>query len=157
MKKIILLFSMCSLIGCHNKIEKKFEKLEKVIWLLGNWEQILSNGTVTESWKQVNDSIYRGTTFFIKNNDTIHKENIVLTQKKETLLYTTTVDGQNNDQPVAFNLTSAVQNTFSFENLNHDYPQKIVYKKISDTHFLITISGKQLGKYSQEKYSMKKQ
>ena len=156
MKKSISILSIIICISCQNKSEKKFEKLEKMNWLIGNWEQELPEGLLTESWIKENDSTFSGKSFFIKENDTIHMENIVLIQKKEDLLYIPTVNGQNNDEPVTFTLSSDIDNRFSFENPTHDYPQKITYKKITDTNLLATISGKQQGKNTQESYSMKK-
>jgi hypothetical protein len=149
-----LIFSL-TIFSCQNKSGHKFEKLKKMEWIIGSWEQKLPDGVITETWKKENDSTYSGKSFFIvKEKDTTHLESIVLTQKGEDLLYIPTVSGQNNNEPVRFTLTSEVENTFSFENPAHDYPQKITYKKISDTNILATISGKQQGKVSEESYPM---
>ena len=156
MKKLICTLLLVVVASCQNKSEKKFDKLEKMNWLIGSWEQKLPDGTISESWTKENDSTFSGKSFFIKDKDTVHSESIVLIQKKEDLLYIPTVIGQNNDEAVTFTLSSDIDNTFSFENPTHDYPQKITYKKISETNLLATISGKQLGKDSQENYPMKK-
>jgi hypothetical protein len=142
------------LVSCQKKSGNKFEKLKKMEWLVGNWEQKLPDGIVTETWTKENDSTFSGKSFFIKEKDTIHLESIVLTQKDDNLLYIPTVSGQNNNEPTTFTMVSDAENTFSFENPTHDYPQKITYKKISDTNLLATISGKQQGKQSQESYPM---
>lgn len=147
---IILLFS------CQNKSEKKFDKLDKMNWLVGSWEQKLPDGILTEAWKKVNDSTYTSENYFVKDRDTIHSESIVLTQKKEELLYIPTVIGQNNNEPVTFKLTSDTENVFTFENLVHDYPQKITYKKVNESNMLASISGKQQGKDTSESYTMTK-
>jgi hypothetical protein len=146
------------LASCKNdSSENKFAKLNKMKWLVGNWEQKLPDGTITESWSKENDSTYAGKSYFIKEKDTIHLESIVLTQKNDEVLYIPTVSGQNNNEPVTFTLVNeAENNTFSFENPAHDYPQKIVYKKINDTNLLATISGKQQGKDTKESYPMVK-
>ncbi|WP_445454727.1 DUF6265 family protein [Flavobacterium sp. 25HG05S-40] len=157
MKNIVVLaLFIATLIGCQNKSEKKFDKLHKMEWLVGNWEQKLPDGVVSEIWIKENDSTYSGKSYFIKEKDTVHLERIILTQKNETLLYIPTVSGQNNDEPVTFTMTSDAENTFSFENLAHDYPKKITYKKVSPTSLIATISGTQQGKLSQESYPMTK-
>ena len=136
---------------------KSFEKLEKMSWLVGEWENKMPEGNLTETWIKANDSTFTGKTLFIKDKDTIHSEEIVLTQKGETLLYIPTVKGQNDNKPVEFKMTeSKTENEFAFENPAHDYPQKIVYKKVSDTNLVATISGKQQGKQSSESYPMSK-
>lgn len=154
---IAAVFAILCLASCNNSSsENKFAKLEKMKWLVGNWEQKLPDGIISESWAKENDSTFSGKSYFIKGKDTIHLESIVLMQKKDDLLYIPTVNGQNNDEPTTFTLTSEADNTFSFENPAHDYPQKITYKKINDTNLLATISGKQQGKNTKESYPMVK-
>jgi len=157
MKKLILSMAVLSLIACQNKAEKNFEQLEKMNWLVGEWENKMPEGVLTETWTKTNDSTFAGKTLFINEKDTLHSEDIVLTQKGETLLYIPTVKGQNDDKPVEFKMTeSKTENEFAFENPKHDYPQKIVYKKVSDTNLVATISGKQQGKPSSESFPMTK-
>lgn len=157
MKKLILSLATLSIIACQNKSEKKFDELEKMSWLVGEWENKMPDGVLTETWTKANDSSYTGKTLFIKDKDTLHSEDIVLTQKGETLLYIPTVKGQNDNKPVEFKITeSKTENEFAFENPAHDYPQKIVYKKVSDTNLVATISGKQQGKPTSESYPMSK-
>jgi hypothetical protein len=149
--------SLLMFISCQNKSEKKFDKLEKMNWLLGNWENEMPEGVLTETWTKENDSTFSGTTYFIINKeDTVHSEAIILKQLNDELFYRPTVKGQNNDEPVDFKLSSESENSFSFENPKHDYPQKIVYKKVNETSLVATISGMQQGKQSSESYPMKK-
>ena len=154
MKPIFGIIVIAFIVSCQNKSEKKFDKLEKMNWLIGNWEQKLPEGLLTESWEKQNDSTFLGKSYFIKSKDTIHSERIVLSQKNESLLYSPTVIGQNDEKAVTFKLTSDIENTFIFENPTHDYPQKITYKKINETNLKATISGKQNGKASNESYQM---
>jgi hypothetical protein len=157
MKKTIALFGILALLSCQNKSEKQFEKLEKMNWLVGQWENTTAEGHLTETWNKVNDSTFTGQTYFIINKkDTVHNESIVLTQVGDDLIYRPTVKGQNNDEAVDYKLTSDAENSFSFENPKHDYPQKIVYKKVNDMSLVATISGKQQGKPSTESYPMQR-
>ena len=159
--KLLIVFicsaSLLMFISCQNKSEKKFDKLEKMNWLLGNWENEMPEGVLTEIWTKENDSTFSGTTYFIINKkDTVHSEAIILKQLNYELIYRPTVKGQNNDEPIDFKLSSESENSFSFENPKHDYPQKIVYKKVNETNLVATISGIQQGKQSSESYPMKK-
>lgn len=143
-------------VSCQKKSENKFDKLQKMDWLVGEWEQKLPEGIVTEIWKKENDSTLSGKSFFIKEEDTIHNERMVLKQYKEGLLYIPTVKGQNNDEPTTFTMSSDVEDIFTFENPTHDYPQKISYKRINAATLMTTISGTQQGNQSQESYSLTK-
>ena len=153
---IALLVIVCLASCKNNSSENKFGKLEKMNWLIGNWEQKLPDGTLKETWTKENDSTFSGDSYFINAKDTVHFESIKLIQKVEELTYMATVVGQNDDAPVAFKLTSDIGNTFTFENPAHDYPQKITYKKVASDRLIATISGKQQGKQTQESYPMSK-
>lgn len=156
-KPFLLIGSILVLTACQNKSTHKFDKLEKMNWLVGQWENKIPQGLLTEVWTKDNDSTFSGKSYFIKEQkDTIHYETIVLRQVKDDLIYQATVKGQNNDEPVDFKLTSDTDNNFVFENPKHDYPQKIVYKKVKDNSLVATISGLQQGKQSSESYPMSK-
>ena len=156
MKIALRILSILLFFSCQNKSEKKFDKLEKLNWLIGNWEQKLPDGILKENWTKENDSIFSGDSYFINTKDTVHFESIKLFQKDEELMYSAKVVGQNNDEAVDFKLTSDIVNSFTFENPGHDYPQKITYKKVNETNLVATISGKQQGEQSTESYAMKK-
>jgi hypothetical protein len=126
-------------------------------WLIGNWENKMDDGILSETWKKENDSTFSGKSYFIVNSkDTVHSETILLTQLNNQLIYSPTVKGQNDDKPIDFIMTSDSENNFVFENPKHDYPQKIVYKKATENSLVATISGIQQGKQSTESYPMKK-
>ncbi|WP_396174136.1 DUF6265 family protein [Flavobacterium sp.] len=157
MKNVIVIVVCVLFNSCQNKSEKNFEQLEKMNWLIGNWENKMDDGILSETWKKENDSTFSGESYFIINKkDTVHSETIILRQIKDELIYSPTVKGQNNDESVDFKLSSESENTFVFENPKHDYPQKIVYKKVDENSLIATISGIQQGKQSTESYPMKK-
>ena len=139
-----------------NKESKKFEAIDQLNWLIGEWENKLDEGTVSESWQRTTDSTFIGHSYFIKTKDTLHSESIELIQNGEQLFYNSTVKGQNSDNAEKLKLTSESKNQLVFENAQLDYPQKIVYKLISIDSLIVTISGKQQGKQSIESYPMKK-
>ena len=156
--KIASLFLIFSLVSCQNKSGNsgKHEKLATMNWLLGDWENKMEEGNLSENWVSKDDSTFVGHSYFIKEKDTMSIESIELLQKGEDLFYIPTVKGQNNDKPVTFKLTTATAMEFTFENLAHDYPQKIVYKKAGPNDLIATISGTQQGKKSTESYPMKR-
>lgn len=156
--KITILVLLLAFTACKNSNSEGTEKdkIKLAHWLLGNWENKSVEGSLTENWEKVNDSTYKATSYFTKGKDTLHFESINLQQKGETLTYIATVQGQNDDKPVAFNLITATDKQLVFENLKNDYPQKISYTQISKDSLVTEISGMQQGKISSEKYKMGK-
>lgn len=154
---LFLLFQSCNKYDANGKLIKEYEELNKANWLIGDWEKKDSLGTLKEIWKTLDDSTYIGESYYIKsNNDTVHKEIIQLMQDGEFLLYSATVKGENNDQPITFQMTEAKDSLLVFENPKHDYPQKIRYNLNEDNSIIATVSGKQNGKESSEGYLMQK-
>ena len=64
----------------------------------------------------------------IKGKDTTINERVALTNTKAGIFYTSTVEDQNNKQPIAFKMTKAENNLFVFEKPEHDFPKRIVYE-----------------------------
>ena len=155
MKKIIL-FLLTILLCSSCQKSKEVTKIVDADWLLGNWESKSVDGTLTESWLKVNDSTFQATSYFIKEKDTIHFETISLQQKGQVLTYSATVKGQNNDKAVHFTQTNKAPKQLSFENLKHDYPQKITYTQKTAVDLAVKISGIQQGKADTEEFTMKK-
>ena len=155
MKKVILLLIVTTAIIACKKSEKQ-NKLQIADWLIGTWENKSDEGNMIETWTKTNDSLYVGASYFIREKDTLHSESIKLTRNADAVLYVSTVKGQNNNQPVTFQLTKQTPKQLVFENPKHDFPKKIVYQQITADSLVAAISGMQQGKTSSESYAMNK-
>jgi hypothetical protein len=137
---------------------KTYAELEKANWFLGNWGSTSPEGELTERWQKVNDSVYKGECYFVVGGkDTVFSEAVDLVEEAGKLTYIVTVPGQNNEKPVPFVMTSGNDTQIIFENPAHDYPNKIVYNKITNDSILAEISGIQKGKPKSEQFPLKKQ
>jgi len=136
--------------------EKKqsYEKLSKMKWLIGNWENRSPDGNLRETWQAVNDSVYKGFSCFTRENDTLSVEYVTLEERGNELFYIPVVSGQNDGKPVTFRLVSSIGDQFVFENPMHDFPQKITYTLISKDSMVAEISGKTEGQARSEKFPM---
>jgi hypothetical protein len=81
--------------------------------------------------EKMNKNYLQNKGYIIKGSDTVVNERVALTKTKEGVFYTSTVEEQNNKQPIAFKMTKAENNLFVFENPQHDFPKRIVYKFIT--------------------------
>lgn len=155
MKKTVLsLVTILCLASCQKS--KEVSKIVDTDWLLGKWESKSEDGNLSETWTKVNDSLFEGEAYFIKEKDTLHSEKMQLKQKGENLLYISTIKGQNNNEPITFVRNLEIEKLLVFENPKNDYPKKIVYKTISANNLSIEVSGIEQGKPSSSNYSMKK-
>jgi hypothetical protein len=123
------------------KIQKKYSQLEKAKWFLGYWENVTKEFIAKEIWTQKNDSVLFAESFITVAKDTVFYEKVDLTERNDSLFYIVSVRDQNQEKPVSFYLTKATENQMVFENPKHDFPNKIVYTKITSDSLVATIYG----------------
>lgn len=118
-------------------------------WLEGRWEQQSAEDTVTEIWAKQGDGQFQGTGMYTRGGQTEMTEQLALERKDGTLYYVASVPNQNNGQPVYFKYQGVMNNTHIFENKEHDFPQRIIYRyrgrKGQDSLFA-TVEGIKEGK-----------
>ena len=131
----------------------KGKVFKKLYVLEGTWKMMTKRGAICEEWKKVDNNYLQSKGYMIKGSDTTINERVALTNTKEGVFYTSTVEDQNNKQPVAFKMTSSENNMFVFENPEHDFPKRIVYKLITtDSLHAYIDDGKEDSKKKQNFY-----
>lgn len=130
MKKniIALILIACLSAFVNTKNDKVFKKLYA---LEGLWKMNGKRGAIYEEWAIINDDYLQNKGYIIKIDDTIVTERVALTNNRDGIFYTSTVEDQNEKKPVSFKMTSSESNQFIFENLRLDFPKRIVYRFIS--------------------------
>ena len=145
---IIFLFLSCRTDYEYRRNNIKSVSLNDMRWLIGNWEMNIEGSKLYENWEK-SDKKYSGKSFMTLETDTLFSESISLEIKENILCYVVLVKNQNNNQSVVFKFKEFIYNEFRFENLEHDYPQRIVYKKINSNKLYARIEGNNNGKVQQ--------
>ena len=135
---------------------KPSPKIESATWLLGTWSNASADIINHETWVRYDDTTFVGSSFAIRDGDTISSENIRLVQDGDGLSYIPVVEGQNNGVAVTFKSTFIDSANMIFENKTHDFPQQISYRKISDDSLVAEISGVIKGVHRVEQFPMRK-
>ncbi|NHN24840.1 hypothetical protein FIA58_004040 [Flavobacterium jejuense] len=135
---------------------KEPNDINKAKWLIGTWENKTPKGIIYETWNKSNDSQFSGKSYIIKEKDTIIFENIQLVQKQDGLFYIPIVKNQNSGLPVRFVSKIISETELVFENLQHDFPQIISYKKINSDSLVAEISGTKNGQKRRQTFPMKR-
>ena len=132
--------------------------LEAFRWAAGTWQMATPEGMVYEQWKVINDSLYLGSSYMLQSTDTILLETMRLEKQGEDILYIPTIKNENGGQPVTFKLISSGSqgSGLVFENKEHDFPQRIVYKQQAADTLYARIEGTINGKLQQEAYILSK-
>jgi len=142
MKKILFLF--LSLFA----LEAGAQKSDALKWVCGTWVLKTNRGDMVEKWVAINDSTFRGKSMTVKApGDSTTQETIELQWRNKIWLYVPTVQGQNNNRPVVFPIIFLGREEFIGQNPNHDFPQRIAYRRVKNQLFA-SIEGSRNGKYS---------
>lgn len=134
----------------------KYQKIQEMEWLQGNWTNISQEGNYYEKWNKINDSLFRSFSYLSVAGDTVFSESVDLLLRENELYYIVSVSGQNNGQAVSFRLVSGNNNEFIFENKEHDFPQRVIYKNPAPDSLNARIEGTINGKFSVQEFPMKR-
>ena len=94
MKKILLVIAVITGLAAFLQAEKKTFK--KLYTLQGTWKMITKRGAICEEWKKIDKNYLQNKGYMIKGNDTLVNERVALTNTKDGIFYTSTVENQNN-------------------------------------------------------------
>ncbi|AXT20324.1 hypothetical protein D7030_04180 [Flavobacteriaceae bacterium AU392] len=114
------------------------QSIEKVEFLTGTWK--VEGRDTYENWQKDNNTLI-GKSYKIKDNKEHISETLSITTTNNIVTYTATVLNQNDGKGIDFILNSEVTKKLSFENLNHDFPKKIQYTKLSNTEVFVEVFG----------------
>lgn len=115
--------------------------IEQAHWLIGEWEHIEGEEHALEIWNEKDDSTLSGRAYSIIISDTVWSERIAIEERSGDLFYVPTVSDQNNGRPVTFILTSSSEGKLVFENPQHDFPQRITYRRLGMDSLVAEISS----------------
>jgi hypothetical protein len=125
-------------------------------WLLGTWLQSSPQGDLYETWILKSDSEFFGHGYLLLKGDTLFSERIRLVARGKNTLYIPVVSDQNAGLPVEFTLVSSDRRIFIFENKEHDFPQRIIYRNPEPDSLCARIEGMANGSYRSEDFRMSK-
>lgn len=150
------LMAACMMQGCTGGNKREEKGLEKLSWLIGKWTFMTGDSILfSESWQQINDSVFSGAGSGIKGNDTLFFEQLSVRKEGKDICYIPVVRGQNDGKELIFVLTKHTEAEFVFENPAHDFPQTIKYyhKGVAPADTLYAaISGKENGQERTEEF-----
>lgn len=111
-------------------------------WLEGNWETGNSSGFTGENWQMINDTLITGKGLANVNGQLLEMEEISIFISKGELYYGARVSEQNDGRQIFFKATFIGEEHLVFENPEHDFPTRIVYKLKDHNTLKINISGR---------------
>ena len=130
MKKYLFLLSILITI-----IQNANSQVQEFSWLIGTWKE--KNASTYESWKMVGQNLEAISYQLTATGEKRIIEEIIVVKKEAKFFYVPDVEGDQG--PIYFEITKYDAYSFVAENPSHDFPKKITYLKVDDTHLQASI------------------
>ncbi len=129
-------------------------KIENFAWLAGCWDGSNDKKETLEQWMKPSGGVMLGTSRIVKNGKNVEYEFMRIHREDNGDIYYTAIpSGQ---KEASFKLVNNDARQLIFENKEHDFPQRIIYRLEKDGSLLAWIEGKKDGKEMRFDYPMKK-
>lgn len=111
-------------------------------WMAGCWERRANNLVVTEQWSFPRAKMMLGAGQTTRGDSTIEYEHTRIFERDGTLVYSAQPSGQ---KPAEFVADSARGYSVTFSNPAHDFPQRVIYRRLGADSLLGRIEGQRGG------------
>ena len=140
----LLLFILCV---CISAQESK-HSVEAMGWMAGCWELNVPQRqmTIAEYWMKPSGGTLIGMSRTVKSGKTTGFEAVRIVTTETGIDYV--AKPSTNKEETAFKLIKSTASEIVFENLAHDFPQRIIYRNQAPETLFARIEGTQNGKLS---------
>jgi len=147
-----MLPSMKILLLVFTAVLAQAQDVTQLSWMAGCWELNRGSMVIEEQWTKPRGGIMLGVARTVKGDKVVETEFLKIAPEDGVLVYSPRV---NNREPVPFKLLRISETEVVFENLAHDFPQRIIYRKQQDGLFARVEAGEK-GKEKGQDIPMKK-
>jgi hypothetical protein len=112
--------------------------IDRAGWLAGCWESRSANRAVLEMWMPPAGGLMMGASRTTVGGTTREYEQLRLHAAGDTLVYTALPSGQ---REAAFRSTSVSPTELIVENPAHDFPKKIMYRRVGADSLIARVEG----------------
>jgi len=111
-------------------------------WMAGCWERKANNMVVTEQWSFPRAKMMLGLGQTTRGDSTIEYEHTRIFERNGSLVYSAQPSGQ---APAEFVADSVSGFSVIFSNPAHDFPQRVIYKRLTPDSLLGRVEGQRNG------------
>ncbi len=146
MSKLVLVAVLIFIAGCQAQAQTAGRKLTDLSWLSGCWASADSKKPVqlSEQWMLPEGGMMLGMGRTVKMGKAVDFEFMRIEQKGDDIFFIARPKA--NAEETAFKLISSGPAQVSFENPDHDFPQRVIYK-LTGNVLTGRVEGNQNGKF----------
>lgn len=152
--RVLLISGMISLLAIFAFAQKPAPRanVDDLGWLSGCWEGRQGEAVLEEIWSKPAGGSMLGLSRTVKGDRTTSFEFMQFRMENGSLVFLPQPQG---GTPVPFPIKDSFGGKFTFENLQHDFPQRIIYEK-KEQLLLAAIEGTVKGNAEREEFQMRK-
>jgi hypothetical protein len=117
--------------------------VDQLDWMSGCWSSDDGKQQVEECWMKPAGQSMLGTSRTVAGGKTVFTEHIQIREKDSQLAYIVSIGM--GAKPVVFKQIKSADGEVIFENPEHDFPQRIIYRRESADKLFARIEGKEKG------------
>jgi uncharacterized protein DUF6265 len=151
-QRIMLLAAMVLAVAGTSPAQTK-PSLNDLSWLSGCWQGRQREAVIEEIWSKPGGMSMLGLGRTVKGNRTVSFEFMQFREENGTLVFLPQPQGGTR---VSFPLKDSFGGKMTFENKEHDFPQRVIYKRKGPGLLLAAIEGTYKGKEQREEFQMRK-
>ncbi len=152
MKRVAVI--VCMLLAVAASAEEYLPTMDDLAWIAGCWEGGGIGAAYQEHWMGPDGQSMIGMSRTVSEDSTVAFEFLRIHQELDGSIYYTSIpSGQ---KQASFKLVKYDKGHVVFENSNHDFPQRIVYKLGKDGELVATIEGTSKGALKQVDFPMRR-
>jgi hypothetical protein len=141
---ISLAFAVCALAGqlcAGNTVAQQKEQARSVLafaWMSGSWEMDDGKQRVEEHWTEAADNAIIGMARTVAGGRVVAFEYLRVEGREDGIYYVAMPNGKT---ATSFKLVKQEGESATFQNLQHDFPKRILYRKNADGSLTARIEG----------------
>lgn len=133
--------------------QEKKTMIADLAWLAGCWDGSSGNREYLEQWMKPSGQTMLGMSRAVVNGKTVEYEFVQIREQEGDLFYIAKPSGQ---EGASFKLIKYSNQEAVFENPQHDFPQRIIYRLEKDGSLAAAIEGMSKGKLKHIDFPMKR-
>lgn len=131
-------FAICFFMLIATASSVAAQDVERLSWLSGCWEGVRGERTFEEQWMLPRGGMMLGMSRTSVRDSVVGFESIAILSRGGRTFYRARPEGQ---AQAEFDLKQLSDSAVTFENLTHDFPQRISYSRILSDSLLAYIEG----------------
>ena len=117
--------------------------VDRLDWMSGCWSSDDGKEQIDECWMKPAGQSMLGTSRTVAGGKTVFTEYVQIREANGETAYVVSLGLS--PQPVSFKLIKSSENEVVFENLAHDFPQRVIYRRESADKLFARIEGQEKG------------